>query len=216
MLSLQIEEVQLDGKAYRDLESATNALVDDLEKSAYDSVVAVSKEMKAALEQVHRELEKRHGRAWPQGGAPFGTNPDYLSMRTGRGLRSIRDSIKVEMPSKNEAKGQISTGRLTVHETGVTIRARNVKYLTLPMIQALDSRGLPRRASARDWPNTFVAQSKRGNLIIFQKQTGGRIIPLYMLKREVKIPKRLGMGEAFQRSVPYFMAKAIDAIERQF
>ena len=52
---------------------------------------------------------------------------------------------------------------------------------------ALDSTGQPLQSSPRDWPNTFVAQSKAGNLLIFQRR-GTSIVPLYVLKTSVYHP----------------------------
>ncbi|MBM4272806.1 MAG: hypothetical protein FJ139_11725 [Deltaproteobacteria bacterium] len=59
------------------------------------------------------------------------------------------------------------------------------------------------KGSARSgmWGETFVRKSKKGNLILFGKQiiqrgikaglTKGRIVPLFILKKSVKIPARV-------------------------
>jgi hypothetical protein len=70
---------------------------------------------------------------------------------------------------------------------------------------------VPYRRSARDWDNTFVARSKKGNLIIFQRR-GVQITPLYVLKTSVKIPARLGMGQTLNIGIPYFVERAMDRI----
>jgi hypothetical protein len=209
---LELASVSVNGTTYADISAAANAIHRDLEKQAEEGMQRVSRTMQRALSDLYREMEQQHGNPWPQGGGPWGTDPDRLSVRSGRGLRTIRDSILVT-PGADEVSGQISTGSMTVHETGAVIRARNARYLTIPFRAALDSRGMPLRQRARDWDNTFIARSRRGNLIIFRKETGGTITPLYLLKSSVEIPRRLGLGDAFERMIPRFQARAIADIE---
>lgn len=198
---------RLNGKTYVSGTSISTAVSKALTiNNRFLQEVAV--ELRQALDKLYNDLAIRHGNAWPTG-----TTSRTLSVRSGGGLRSIKESIKVDI-SGNEVTGSISAAKLSVHETGATITAKNVQYLTIPLTAAMDSRGLPLRARARDWENTFVARSKRGNLIIFQRQTGGKILPLYLLKHSVKIPPRLGMGEMFEKMLPYFQRKTIDALER--
>lgn len=207
--------VQIDGNLFSSLDRAAGHLEAELERRVNEGMVAVGREMRKALEQVYTQLERKHGRSWPLGGAPFGTDPSRqrLGRRSGRGLRSIKDSIQVRS-GRDNLYGQISTGRLTVHETGAVITAKRAKYLALPMIDALNSRGEPIYSSPRHWRNTFVARSKRGNLIIFQRLVGGKVVPLYMLKRKVRMPARLGLGQTFERMVPIFTARAVNELER--
>ena len=78
---------------------------------------------------------------------------------------------------------------------------------------ALNSHGTPRTKGPRDWQNTFVAKSKAGNLIIFQKR-GSQIMPLYVLKTSVTIKPRLGMKKTLDAGLPYFVDRAMDAMVR--
>jgi len=212
MLSMTVE---IDSQTFASVDMAATYLEDDLNRRVDSAMVEITAEMRRALDKVYESLERKHGRPWPLGGAPFGTDSSRqrLGRRSGRGLRSIKESINVSGDT-NQAQGSISTGKLTVHETGAVITAKRAKYLALPMIQALDSRGLPRKAGPRAWRNTYVARSKKGNLIIFQKRTGGKVVPLYLLKKKVKMPARLKMGETFESMVPYFTAKAMRQIEK--
>lgn len=208
--------VIVDGKTFSSVESAANAIARDLTSQVQSGMVEVSREMRKALEHVYAKLEQTHGSGWPTGGAPFGTSPGKLSRRSGQGLRSIKDSISVSEPGVNSTRsltGQISTGRLTVHETGAVITAKRAKYLAMPMMEALDSRGQPRKSGPRAWRDTYVARSRAGNLIIFQKRTGGKVVPLYLLKKKVTIPQRLRLRETFDSMVPHFTAKAIRQLE---
>lgn len=68
------------------------------------------------------------------------------------------------------------------HHRGATIRPKNVNWLTLPFP------GVTGRA--RDYENTFVGRGAQGGLIIFQNQEDGSIKPLFLLKKQVKIPAR--------------------------
>ena len=205
--------VAVNGKPYSSIESAGNAIGAHLSRAVDEGMQQVSVELQKALTKLYEEMEAKHGSQWPLGG-DFGTDPERLAVRSGKGLRTIKESIRVDFDGVT-VSGSISAGDLSVHETGATVRATNAKYLTIPLPAALDSRGLPLRERARDWDSTFVARSKRGNLIIFRKNTGGTITPLYILKTQVTIPPRLGLGKAFNDMVPYFQAKAIDVLEKR-
>jgi hypothetical protein len=211
----EVTKVEVGGIAYGSVGAAADAIYADLDRLVKDGMQKVSHTMQKALSDLYRHLEEEHGSPWPNGGPPWGTDRDRLSLRSGRGLQSIKDSIQVH-PGAQETSGQISTGKMTIHETGGTINARRSRYLTIPFMAALDSRGMPLRARARDWDHTFIARSRAGNLIIFRKNTGGTITPLYLLKSSVEIPRRLRMGEAFEDMVPRFEARAIRDFEESF
>lgn len=72
-------------------------------------------------------------------------------------------------------------------ETGGTIRPKKSKFLTMPLPAAMTGAGVTKYPSARDYPNTFVARSDSGKLMIFQKQGKKRILPLFMLLKKVEI-----------------------------
>lgn len=115
----------------------------------------------------------------------------WLYRRTGSLARALTHrSVRSDDLEKVEVRigwiDQHSAMIATVHERGATIRPRRSKYLTIPLPAALTSAGVPKQASARDWPNTFVRKA-----IIFQKLAGGQIQPLYVLKKQVRIPPRL-------------------------
>jgi hypothetical protein len=163
------------------------------------------------LQRVARSLEKSHSSPW-NGGIVNNTN--NLQRRSG-GIKRIAQSIKVSGGSLDTVAGTISTSGFAIHETGGTIKAKRSKYLTIPLPAAMDSRGVPLRKRARDWDKTFVARSKRGNLLIFRKDKNGGVTPLYLLKPSVRIPARLGMEKAILTdALPYFERKAFEAIAK--
>ncbi len=106
-------------------------------------------------------------------------------------------NIRVQDTADGPVVSFTLSGIAAVHERGATIRAKNAQYLTIPLPAALNKNGTPKRPTARSWPNTFVQRSKKGNLLIFQKK-GKDIIPLYVLKKSVVIPKRLAFKEGFE------------------
>lgn len=68
-----------------------------------------------------------------------------------------------------------------IREFGGTIRAKRVRFLTIPFPNIT--------GKAREYQNTFFQRTPSGALILFQKMTEG-IRPLFLLKREVKHPKQ--------------------------
>ncbi len=68
------------------------------------------------------------------------------------------------------------------------------------------------RQRARDWDNTFVQRSRRGNLLIFQRN-GPNITPLYLLKPSVRIQPRLGLEDSvIKNGLPWFERRAFEEI----
>ncbi len=158
------------------------------------------------LRGVAEALAQAHGTPWKEG-----TTEKTLSRRSGKAVRSIRNSVRVTGDKPENIEGRIGgIFYLRTHEFGATIKAKRATYLTIPTDYALNPDGTPIRPNARSWPNTFVAKSKKGNLIIFQRQPDKSIIPLYVLKKEVKIPARLGMGLRLKQNVAYFVDKVSD------
>ena len=85
-------------------------------------------------------------------------------------VQSIIESVEVNGRTFDKITGQIGGSMIAaVQEFGATITPKTAKYLTVPLPAALEIKGVPRKKSAREWDNTFVAQSKAGNLIIFQR-----------------------------------------------
>lgn len=207
--------VEVGGQEFENLEKAFSREADALEQALEGSAKQVSRELLKGLQKVYQRLAARHGTPWS--GDMSGQATD-LYKRTGGGLKGIRESIEVNDPNAlGLVAGRISARfPMSVHEKGATIRPKRAQYLTIPLPAAMDSRGVPLRKRARDWDNTFVARSRKGNLLIFRKEGRG-IVPLYVLKKEVRIPPRLGMEKDMRENfLPYFEKKAFEAISDQF
>jgi hypothetical protein len=103
---------------------------------------------------------------------------------------------------------------LNIHEYGGVIRATNAQFLTIPLPEALNSNGTPKFMSARQWNDTFVALSKKGNLIIFQRR-GREIVPLYVLKKQVTIRARLGLRKTQSEGMDLFIDRVANAVTKE-
>lgn len=204
-------ELQIGDKAFRDARAAFGHLGDTLAKGVDGASQEITQALKDTLQLVARKMREMHSNPW-NGGV---VNPtDMLQSRSGSGLRAIEQSIRVSQNGRIASiRGQIDTGGMAVHETGAVIRAKRAQYLTIPLPAAMDPRGVPLRKRARDWGNTFVARSRRGHLLIFQKSGRNQITPLYLLKESVTLRPRLKMEKTIVGdALPYFEKKAFDAL----
>jgi len=148
-------------------------------------------------------LAERHS-----GPYPGGTGPNSLAKRSGRLGRALRRPPMVMGTRLSNVYGEWKLPFYAgVHETGKVITAKG-GYLTIPLPAALNRNGTPKRPSARHWDKTFVQKSKKGNLIIFRNE-GGKLVPLYVLKKSVRLPPRMGMRSVLQAGVPEFVDVAM-------
>lgn len=175
----------------------------------------MKKPMEQTLNAVFDELKQRHSNRWTPSGLFGSYLEDRLHRRTGKGLRSIRDSISVKENRKKGVVGSITAGDMSIHESGGVVRPTSGKYLAIPTVYVLTATGRPRVSGPRDWPNTFARKTENGYLFIFQRQRGNVIIPLYLLKRRVRIPARLGLRKAVTKYLGYFRARAFDAMAKE-
>jgi hypothetical protein len=163
------------------------------------------------LKSIAKELAQLHGTQWPSG-----TTPTTLSRRSGKLVRSLLERVEVTGTNLGAVKGHIRTvGYGAVHEEGASISATHKTYLAIPLPDALDSRGVPRKRSAREWDRTFVLESKSGNLLIVQRN-GRNLTPLYILKQQVKIPPRLGLKSALERGMPDLVRRVQEQIGKEW
>lgn len=87
-----------------------------------------------------------------------------------------------------------------VQELGGVIRPRRKKWLTIPLDAAKTGSGVL-RARAPFWEDTFFRRSKKGNLILWQKK-GDEIIPLFVLKKQVRLKPKLGFMRLWKHMEP--------------
>lgn len=202
-------EFDFRNRRFKDAEKGFRAFARAIKKDWDGSAKVLSDELREFLDGVAQALAERHATPWPGG-----TTAQTLSRRTGGMIQSVVESVEVNGQTFDTIRGTIGGNLIArVQEFGATITPKNAKFLTIPLPAALDSSGVPIKKRARDWPNTFVARSKAGNLIIFQRR-GAEIVPLYVLKTSVTIPPRLGMQTTLDVGLPYFVDKAMDSLVR--
>lgn len=135
-----------------------------------------------------------------------GTTATKLKRRTGRLAASTRP-VKATYKHPIVRGGVVfGTGYAGVHvgpRGQVTvIKPKNAKYLTIPLPAVQTRSGVTRgTALSGKFVNTFIARSKKGNLIIFGQgtyakgqKTGeakGKITPLFLLKKSVRVKARI-------------------------
>ena len=170
----------------------------DLSRLTAKAILAVGERaMRRHLERVTDILAKRHNRA------PGATGANALAKITGEGIARLQEA---EVQKRGaEIVGVIPlVQHMVTQEFGGVIKAKGQGYLTVPLPAALNSDGTPKKPSALLWRKARVIKSKRGNLLIAVKN-GRQWIPLYALKREVKIPARLGMRTELRKDRPRLM-----------
>lgn len=211
-------ELEWRGKRYEDIRRGLQAVADDTDKALNDAFKPIAKRvLRQYMEGVVESVRQRVRTPYPAGTSPAGVFPGTLSRRSGRLLAQLDDELIFVREAGQEVNVSFTLdGIAAVHETGATIRAKNARYLTIPLPAALNPNGTPKRPNARSWPNTFVQQSRKGNLLIFQKQANGQIVPLYVLKKSVKIPKRLAFREAFEAGQDFLADILAQEILREF
>ena len=128
-----------------------------------------------------------------------------LSRRTGHLAGSIKYTVEESGTSFMGRVGS-SLEYSAIHETGGTITAKRAKYLTIPLQSAMTPAGVVRKP-ARKWADTFVRKISN-NLFIFSKESG-RPVPIFLLKKSVKIPKRPYIAPALEET----KSKLIDIIK---
>lgn len=127
-----------------------------------------------------------------------------LKRRTGRLANSIGFQVNNHLGNwQTEIGSGVRTGNrvsyANILETGGIIKPKKSRYLAIPLTAALTKSGAPKKSSPMQWASTFVKRSHAGNLIIFQSQSGGRIVPLYVLKKSVRIPKKEYLSETVRK-----------------
>ncbi len=201
-------DTTIGGKRFENAAAGLRFLALRSEQAVLDLNPIARREMVDILDTVVAAMRQRHNTRWRWGRRlPEGDARGKLAKRSGRGLAGLKGKVKGRT---GEILGSVTVPfPLSVHETGAVIRRRG-KLLAIPLEAALDSRGIPKKRGPRAWRNTFVAKSRRGNLLIFQKRPGGKIIPLYVLKERVRIPRRLGVGVTMEKAAPIYIERVFD------
>lgn len=211
-LSLEFQDTRLRGA-----QSGLEALGASLDKGLKRMPRVARDELRNFLDSVRLAMQNRHSRQYTEGyRGPEGPRAGRLQRRSGKLTKNIR--VKVKGVTFQGLQGEIGVrGKAgvyaPVHEFGAVIKPKRAQYLVIPLSAALNAQGVPKKRSPRSWKNTFIARSKKGNLLIFQRRRGARKpVPLYVLKKQVRIPPRLGLGATLERGVPVFQDVLMDKL----
>jgi hypothetical protein len=175
---------------YSDANVGLQALAHHFKSAAQRVKPILRQELVRHLQQTVQLIASRNSASWPGG-----TTATTISRRSGAAMESLKKGIKITDGAYGPTGEMWGVFYLFVHEYGGTMRAKKSQFMTIPLPAALNSDGTPKHRTAREWNDTFVAESRAGNLIIFQRQ-GRLIVPLYVLRKEVRVPARLGLRQA--------------------
>jgi|GEM_PF-3168942 hypothetical protein len=159
------------------------------------------------LKRVGQTMAQRHGKPYSAPGAGGGG----LQSRSGTGVEALQNGLTRR---KNGAvEGVIAVPfYMSLQEFGGTIRASG-RHLAVPLPAALNPDGTAKKMGPRSWHNATVIQSKRGNLLIVLRQ-GRKLVPLYVLKKAVRIPPRLGLAKEMKRQAPALQKDIVQRIRK--
>lgn len=198
--------VSFGNKRYWDAWKGLDALADTLGRNVDDLGHVVAREMRTFINAEMAKLAKRHsGRA---------TTPTKLATRTGKLMRELRrGGVVTGGPRIKDVEGRITIDApgARINEYGGTIRPREGNYVFVPLPAALKSDGTPKKLNPRQWSDTFIAESRNGNLLLFRR-LGRKLEPLYALKPQVKIRPRLGLVKQMKRGFPEFADRMLEAM----
>ena len=182
-------------------------------------MVAVSakvntRRLRRAMDRAPRELAKGFANAFDRHAFIFEGHvktkrlqgrPGLIG-RTGKLARSIGHTrpdrrLKLQNLSVRIFIGNALTPYARIQEFGGVVRPVNKRFLTVPLPANLTAGGVPRFPSAAELLSsrpgqTFIARSRAGNPIIGLRE-GSSVTWLWVLKKSVRIPARLGFIKAF-------------------
>ncbi len=142
-----------------------------------------------------------------------GTTATKLAVRTGhmrqttvpRLTKQIADGVQggTDFGAKYAGVHMGPRGQKTV------ITPKAAQFLTIPMPGALTAAGMV-RGRARDFPGTFIAKG-----MIFQKQRGGKIVPLFLLRRQVTVPARIHPEDIANEYLPVVAQDLVESMGKE-
>ncbi len=135
-----------------------------------------------------------------------------LEVRTGQLRRTQYYKVKESGDKIIGIQGaKVPYGR--AHELGAVIRPKTGQWLTIPLNAAKTASGVA-RGPARSFSNTFFLK-KGGNLLLMQKK-GDQIVPLFVLKKEVRIPKRPFLRPGIMEKLPVIRREILKEVHKRY
>jgi len=157
----------------------------------------------AILQANHKRKQIRRG-----GGAGASVQGKWTT-RTGNLARSFTIQFK-----KGGLDGNYGSDlkRAGVIERGGTIRPTRSKFLAIPLPHL--KVGVGAAPGPRDFGDLFFITSKAGNLLLVQPVSGGGIKPMFVLKRQVTMPKRPTLDKAVKATEAPRAKRMEDAVAK--
>lgn len=127
----------------------------------------------------------------------------FMFSMDGNSLSSLRSSAYQET-----LKGKVKLGSeviyARIHELGGTVKAKDKytkvpggPYLNIPLGANKTAAGVMRRTAKQVFDASgYLARSRKGSWLVFNR----RGLPMFVLKKQVKIPARLGLRDVMARS----------------
>ena len=200
-------ELRYGTQRFKSASAGLIALSKELEKKPKAVVPILRTNLHRYLTAVARAMATKHGTPYPGG-----TTNASLSRRSGQAVASILASPEVRGVKLSTITGAVGgVGYLNIHEDGGFLYPESGQYIAVPLPAALNANGTPKRPGPSFWANTFVFTSKKGNKLVARK-IGTNLELLYVLKKQVYIRPRLGMGAAINKGMNFFIDNVIDAM----
>jgi hypothetical protein len=141
------------------------------------------------------------------------TTPTATAVRTGALRAALGSSVQVTGHTVTGTLGYVGTGVAAyagVHEgidgrSETVIRPTRGKFLAIPLPAARTAAGVA-KGGPRDFPNTFIARSRAGNLIVFERLGNKEIRPLFLLRSEVRIKPRPALRPTVDKFLPLIVS----------
>jgi len=116
------------------------------------------------------------------------------NFRVGSGmlLNSIPQGSRVS-EENGVIKGEVGPEGVpyaSIHEFGGEITPKNAKYLAIPLDEVKGPDGIARAKPMDFAGRSFFIKSRAGNLILAMRAEGGEMVPLFLMKKSVKVPAR--------------------------
>lgn len=127
---------------------------------------------------------------------------DPLKRRTGQMARSLFWAKISKIGTGFRLTLKSSLPYPMIHETGGVIRPVEKQWLTIPLKEAQTPAGVLKKR-APEWKDTFFIKSKKTGLpVLMQKRGKTKIVPLFLLVKQVEIPARRWLTRAVDATTP--------------
>lgn len=140
------------------------------------------------------------------------TRTGRLRASYGHEVKQTSNGVEMDFGVIKARDGKVlEYARVHEHNGETVIRAKNGKFLAIPLDAAKTAKGVA-RGGPRDYPDTFV-RSFGGSPMIVQQIGNGRILPLFVLKRSVRVKGRPAVRPVAEQFV---QPSLIDAARKNY